>query len=260
MSKKILAVGVSLLLSGVALGASHRTHVHSRIGVRQKPSARAAGPAGFGGTTNVSTVSSVGFVPIDSGVGYSSDVDTFFRYDLAIPADNTAPLILPAGAVIDQIGLGSCDQAGANLGVAVYFQPADGSTYVTVEDFVSSAHGPTTPCAMDYSPSTLGYQLLTNAATSLQLDVYEQDGAPVDGSVNFGSVEVWWHTVVSPAPATPTFGDVPTTDFGYQYIEALAASGITGGCGGGNYCPDNPVNRRQMAIFLAKALGLYWPD
>jgi hypothetical protein len=36
----------------------------------------------------------------------------------------------------------------------------------------------------------------------------------------------------------------------------LAASGITGGCGGGNFCPDNPVTRRQMAIFLSKALGL----
>jgi hypothetical protein len=37
------------------------------------------------------------------------------------------------------------------------------------------------------------------------------------------------------------------------------ASGITAGCGGGNYCPDAPT-RRQMAIFLAKALGLHWGD
>ncbi len=48
-------------------------------------------------------------------------------------------------------------------------------------------------------------------------------------------------------------------DFGFQYVEALVASGITGGCGSGSYCPDNPVTRRQMAIFLAKALGLHWP-
>ena len=31
------------------------------------------------------------------------------------------------------------------------------------------------------------------------------------------------------------------------------AEGITGGCGGGNYCPDNPVTRAQMAVFLLKA-------
>ena len=36
------------------------------------------------------------------------------------------------------------------------------------------------------------------------------------------------------------------------WIEALAAAGITGGCGGGNYCPTNVVTRQQMAVFLLK--------
>jgi hypothetical protein len=53
---------------------------------------------------------------------------------------------------------------------------------------------------------------------------------------------------------------VPTSHPFFQYIEALAGSGITGGCGNGNYCPDNPVTRGQMAVFLAKALGLNFPD
>jgi S-layer family protein len=54
---------------------------------------------------------------------------------------------------------------------------------------------------------------------------------------------------VSPAPANATFGDVPTSHPFFQFVEALAKSGITGGCGGGNYCPDNPVTRGQMAVF-----------
>jgi len=41
--------------------------------------------------------------------------------------------------------------------------------------------------------------------------------------------------------------------------EALYAAGITGGCGNFNYCPDAPLTRGQMAVFLAKALGLHWP-
>jgi hypothetical protein len=53
---------------------------------------------------------------------------------------------------------------------------------------------------------------------------------------------------------------VPTGHNFFQFIEALAASGITGGCGNGNYCPDNAVTRGQMAVFLAKALGLQFPD
>ena len=57
-----------------------------------------------------------------------------------------------------------------------------------------------------------------------------------------------------------TFGDVPASHPFYQFIEALAASGITGGCGPGVYCPDAPLTRGQMAAFLSKALGLHWPE
>src|SRR5262245_3436934 len=39
------------------------------------------------------------------------------------------------------------------------------------------------------------------------------------------------------------------------YIEALVASGITAGCGNGNYRPDAPLTRGQMAVFLSKGLG-----
>lgn len=39
-------------------------------------------------------------------------------------------------------------------------------------------------------------------------------------------------------------------------IEAIAALGITLGCGGTLYCPDDPVTRGQMASFLARAFKL----
>jgi len=79
------------------------------------------------------------------------------------------------------------------------------------------------------------------------------------GSHRIGSVVVGYILQVSPAPATATFGDVPASHPFFQFVEALAASGVTGGCGGGNYCPDAPLTRGQMAVFLAKALGLQWP-
>jgi hypothetical protein len=63
---------------------------------------------------------------------------------------------------------------------------------------------------------------------------------------------------VSPAPAHATFNDVPTTDPAFKFIEALAKSGITSGCQVSPplYCPDNQITRREMAVFLAVALGL----
>ncbi|MGI8999877.1 MAG: S-layer homology domain-containing protein [Candidatus Limnocylindria bacterium] len=39
-------------------------------------------------------------------------------------------------------------------------------------------------------------------------------------------------------------------------INRLAASGITGGCAEGRFCPGGNVNREQMASFLARALDL----
>jgi hypothetical protein len=49
------------------------------------------------------------------------------------------------------------------------------------------------------------------------------------------------------------FNDVAPGDFAAAWIKKLAADGITSGCGGGNYCPNNPVTRAQMAIFLLRA-------
>jgi hypothetical protein len=59
----------------------------------------------------------------------------------------------------------------------------------------------------------------------------------------------------APPPCTGVFADVacsPIPAFAADWIEQLAAEGITGGCGGGNYCPANPVTRAQMAVFLLK--------
>jgi S-layer homology domain len=57
----------------------------------------------------------------------------------------------------------------------------------------------------------------------------------------------------TPPPATGTvFGDVDADDFAAAFIEQLAAMGISSGCGGGNYCPNDSVTRAQMAVFLVR--------
>ncbi len=57
----------------------------------------------------------------------------------------------------------------------------------------------------------------------------------------------------TPPPCTGVFGDVPCSSNFAPWIEAMAAEGITGGCGGGDFCPQSPVRRDQMAVFLLKA-------
>ena len=58
---------------------------------------------------------------------------------------------------------------------------------------------------------------------------------------------------VPPAATGAVFGDVGSGSFAAAWIEELASLGITTGCGGGNYCPDATVSRKQMSVFLLKA-------
>ncbi|HEY3204996.1 MAG TPA: S-layer homology domain-containing protein [Thermoanaerobaculia bacterium] len=134
----------------------------------------------------------------------------------------------------------SCLSYGDGCSVLLAISTAPGCGYDT-EDVSGSGY------VVDNSPS--GNYLVILLATTA-----------TDGSDSFAGVSVEYQLQVSPAPGSATFNDVPTSDFAFQYIEALAASGITGGCQVSPplYCPDNFVTRRQMAIFIAKALGLHF--
>jgi hypothetical protein len=62
----------------------------------------------------------------------------------------------------------------------------------------------------------------------------------------------------SPPSAMGIFSDVPAGSPFASWVEALAASGITGGCATNplQYCPDSSVTRAQMAVFLVRAFHL----
>jgi hypothetical protein len=59
-----------------------------------------------------------------------------------------------------------------------------------------------------------------------------------------------------PSCTTATFADVPCASPFAAWVQELVARGITAGCGGGLYCPTDPVTRGQMAVFLTKTFGL----
>jgi hypothetical protein len=58
-----------------------------------------------------------------------------------------------------------------------------------------------------------------------------------------------------PAASPAGFSDTGASVFGSD-IDKFAAAGITQGCGGDRFCPDEPVTRGQMAAFFARALAL----
>jgi hypothetical protein len=64
---------------------------------------------------------------------------------------------------------------------------------------------------------------------------------------------------VPPACTTPRFADVPCSSPAAPYINEFANRGITSGCGGGNYCPNDTVPRGTMAYYLLATLGIPTP-
>jgi hypothetical protein len=62
-----------------------------------------------------------------------------------------------------------------------------------------------------------------------------------------------------PQPPSQRFLDVLPSNPFYAFIEQMAIRQITLGCGGGNYCPGDPVLRDQMAAFIIRGLGEFNP-
>jgi len=60
--------------------------------------------------------------------------------------------------------------------------------------------------------------------------------------------------VVPPSsyPSTPYFTDVTPSHPYFPWIQKMKQFGITSGCTATTYCPDDPVTRGQMAVFIMR--------
>jgi len=111
--------------------------------------------------------------------------------------------------------------------------PVDGFGWAQIESIYAA--GITGGCStnpLNYCPN--------NTVTRAQMAVFLLRGI-------FGSS----HT---PPSATGTvFADVQSNAFAASWIEQMVDEGITAGCGGSNFCPNQSVTRAQMAVFLLRA-------
>lgn len=168
-----------------------------------------------------------------------------------------ASVQVPAGVQIEYIGLRLCDSAAASNFMGVLYDSHQDGTSTPI----LSMTFPDTGCTTMFNPTETTYDWDFNSTHSLDVYIFQQ-GSDVGGQVKFRGAEVWYKRKVSPAPATATFSDVPTTDPAFQFIEAFMKAGITVGCQAPGdplaFCPDANVTRREMGVFIAKALGLHF--
>ena len=216
-------------------------------------------PETYGGSSNTwYTANAWDAQPIDSSFTYSYQIMTGGGEGIAQSNASGSPWVhipihLPNGARWTKIETEYCDTGAATLYGNIFVQDKLGPDHVTLFLTSSGTPGCIVETATLVSPITID----NNAETYfIELNM----GAVTDGSIIFGSMRFGYVLQVSPAPSVATFSDVPTGHPYFKFVEALAASGITAGCGCGKFCPDTPLTRGQMAVYHSVALGLHWPN
>jgi hypothetical protein len=56
-------------------------------------------------------------------------------------------------------------------------------------------------------------------------------------------------------PGTATFSDMPISDPFFKYVEYCYSRGIVQGYGDGLYHPEYAIDRAQLAVYIARAIG-----
>ncbi len=196
------------------------------------------------------------FHPGSAGIETGEGPEEQMRSISATPGGNElrTGVQLPAGAKISGLEITGCDDNATSdmeAGLVECPDPTGGCTLV-----VKAATTGQPGCGF-FATTVADGPTMNNLANSYALLIQLP---AADTTLRFRNVRVFYRRVLSAAPLTATFADVPTTHLFFRAIEALAASGITQGCGGGNYCPDDPVTRAAMAGFLARAFGLFFPN
>ena len=200
------------------------------------------------------TIQALAFASVLATDSYG--IDTFYsRFcTSATPCRAAAPVLLPAGALVTAIDLEACDtSATKSVQAQLLLVIASASTTVSLAT-ASSGVAATPGCAHFITPVVIP----TTIDNFTNTYVVQIDADGTDDTARFQAVRIYYRLQVSPAPAVATFGDVPTGHPFFRFIEALAASGITRGCSLSPplFCPDDPVSRGEMAVFLSRGLGL----
>jgi hypothetical protein len=175
-----------------------------------------------------------------------------------LPSD----LFLPAIDLLKEYGITSACKT-----IPLRFCPNDGIPEsqmavfvvrsVVGEDGFAYSHSPyftDVPSTNDYFPWIQKEQDLGIAMTC-QPGYYCPDTVVTRGIMAVLIIRGKLGTSVPPSyPMTPYFTDVPPSHPYFPWIQKMSEQGITTGCTPTTYCPDEPVTRGQMAVFIMRGM------
>ena len=227
----------------------------------QDPDIPEEGDGQFGQNIQATWLGVWDFQPQDSRRSereYFSDRETCI-YNGEPDAVLHAPIRLPSGARLQSARLWHYDGLATERNILAIYRayPNNGQTTVCLAASTNGFSG-----GYDFGPNVTCNHTISNGGQWYGAQIELGQGAGDGDAMCLLGVRLLWYRQVRAGLPNP-FLDIGGLNARFQNaIKALAASGITGGCSTFPplYCPDAPVNRGQMAVFIAEALGLYWAD
>jgi hypothetical protein len=227
---------------------------------------------------------------VTSSVTASATTGAPFRYQIAATNGPTSfgTTTLPAGLVFNPASgvIAGIPSAAGNSNITIGASNTSGSGSASLSIAITNA----CPIALSPAPASFGrgggtgsvavtvaagcswmattdspwIALSGNSGTgpgSFGLTVGPNSGSARLGTAGAGDQSF----VVLQSGSAATFNDVPLGTQFFDYISLMSTYGITAGCSAGPplYCPDSPVTREQMAVFVVQALDFVlgeWVD
>jgi len=190
----------------------------------------------------------------------AGDGGSLDSWSLSIATGSCLPTqaVAPAALAVDASGNGVM-QPGETVVVAPTWRNTGGGP-VTLTGATSNFNGPAGPTYTN-ADATAAYGTIaatTTGSCSTGGDCYTVNATGTRPAQHWDSTIL---ETVTPTSATKTwtlhigdsFTDVPASNGFYKFVETLLHKGITGGCGGTNYCPSTATTREQMAVFVLVA-------
>lgn len=221
----------------------------SRRGRALSSSASPSNPETWGTGLTSHTIQAFAFNTLTSTMGYTGSGLVGGLACNGAACVLTAPVFLPAGALVVEVEVEACDTHVIDSALVLFTRstsPAGALTNVAVVETTGS------PGCDFFTVPISPPEEIDNYLHTYFLQV----GLGATTATRLYAVRLFYRLQVSPAPLGATFSDVPVGHPYHRFVEALFRSGITSGCGGGQFCVNNPITRGEMAVFMAAALGL----
>jgi hypothetical protein len=199
------------------------------------------------GVTITVSMTPTQFMPFSSATTYAFEAVAKSRFYSTVPNGVfIGEAHLPDGVFLKGFYLDACTSGSALVDAVVESTDMFGNFPSTLASISST---PGSGCASTFFDLSSANFVVNNAGLHLFVIITLE---AADSTTELAGARFTYDTDVFSYPPTPIFNDVPASDPRFSWIQEMSQDGITSGCGGGNFCPNNPVTRGQMSVFLER--------